>query len=302
MTKFFSIVLGVLLCTGVPALDVVIDGKPMAEIIIAADADEGVKRAAEDLQYHLKLISGAELKIISQPSAGVKNQLFVGESDFTRKLGYRLPAFKNSGYDIVVKDNYAVLAGPSVMSKPSPYVMTASDYRYAIARTIPRPADYPSPGLKAWQDFCGEKFTTIHVTNGGGNFNSPLKIFTNDDIGAWHAVSALLEQLGVRFYAPYENGAIVPEKKTIVLADQHLTREAKFARREFEYSNAKRTDKDGIAWLKRLKGGNYTRIIFNHTTCAIYVSPEQHQLHPEYLAEESPGKLWEGFSGSGKPR
>ncbi len=303
MMKCLTVFFLMAAAAGVMALELVKEGKPTAEIVIDKDAYQGIKLAAEDLRKYLREISGAELKTVNQPTPGVANQVYVGESNFTRKLGYKLPEFKNSGYDILVKENYAVLAGPVVYSEDFPYKMSRNDSLYLSYGLKDKPADFPSPGLKAWQDFCGEKFTTLHVGNGGGNFNAPLKIFTNDDIGAWHAVTALLEQLGVRFYAPYEDGTVIPQKKTISVPDQRVTVEAKFARREFCYYNSMRADEGGIAWLKRLKGGNNNLIVYNHTTYAIYGSREQHELHPEYLAEESPGKRWSGYpAGWGVPR
>ena len=57
-----------LLSVSVSALDVVKNGKPAAEIVVAADAHEGVKRAAEDLAHFIKKMTGAELKIVNAPT------------------------------------------------------------------------------------------------------------------------------------------------------------------------------------------------------------------------------------------
>ena len=73
-----------LLSLSASALDVVKNGKPAAEIIVAADAHEGVKRAAEDLAFFIRKMTGAELKIVNAPT-GSGNRLFVGESKFTQK-------------------------------------------------------------------------------------------------------------------------------------------------------------------------------------------------------------------------
>ncbi len=298
----FSIFALCLIGTVCAEVELVKDGKAMAEIVIAGDAITGVKLAADDLQKHLELISGAKLMIVNAPSPDVKNQVYIGTSEFTDKLGFKLGTFNNSGFEIVAKDNYVILAGVDKMRKDSQFRMTASDYSYLVYGK-PKPKDFPSDGLKKWQDYCGEKFTAMHINNGPGNFNGPLKIYTNDDTGTWYAVAELLEQLGVRWYMPYENGTVIPEKKTVIIADQNFKKEAKFARREFCYYGAMFSDDEGISWFKRMKLGNYSTIVFNHSTVDIYSSKEQKELHPEYLAYDKDGKPHSGYpSGTGMPR
>ncbi len=265
-------------------VELVKEGKAVAEIVLPEKPLSSVKLAAEDLQKYTELMSGAKLPIVTKTGADVKNHVYVGESELTRKLGFKLGEFKNSGFEIVAKNNYVILAGMDIQRAPTPYI--------------------GPEGLKKWQEFCGQKFSFMSSGDIGiGNLNGQLNIFTNDDTGTWSAVAELLEQLGMRFYSPSENGTIVPEKKNISIADQNLKKEAKFARREFCYYGAMRDDSAGIAWFKRLKLGNNNVIIFNHTTYDIYSSPEQQKLHPEYLACDSAGKPYTGHpAGAGMPR
>ena len=277
------------------------DGKAVSEIVTAPDANQSVRLAAKDLKDYLKKISGADIEIVNTPTSEVKNYICIGESKFTKELGFNPAKFNNSGFEIVAKDNYVILSGHDRFSKPSPYAMTASDLQYAWGK-IPRPAEYPSPSLKKWQDFCGEKFTSIHVGEGGA-LNIPLNINTDDDTGTWYAASALLEQLGVRFYAPYENGTVIPEMKDISVVEQNFKTEAAFGMRNWNYYNAMKVDKDGVAWLKRMKCGNNSTLIFNHTTYDVYSSNEQQELHPEYLACDKDGKPYSAYpAGRGMPR
>ena len=262
-------------------VELVKDGNAVSEIVTAPEANQSVKLAAKDLQDYLKRISGAELKIVNTPTLEVKNQIYVGQSEFTRKLGFTPAKFNNSGFEIVAKNNYVILSGFDRLGKPSP----------------------ATKDLKTWQEFCGEKFTLGHVDGGTDSFNGPLGVYVTDDTGTWYAVSELLEQLGVRFYAPYENGTIILELKNISVAEQELKSESAFARRHWCYYTAMQEDMDGIAWLKRLKCGNNSTIIFNHTTYDIYSSKEQQELHPEYLACDKNGKPYSGFpAGRGMPR
>ncbi|MFA6561491.1 MAG: DUF4838 domain-containing protein [Verrucomicrobiia bacterium] len=290
------------------AVEMVRDGRAAAEIVIAPDAIQAVKLAAQDLQKHLKLMSGAELPIVHAPSAGVPSQVYVGESEFTRKLGFKLATFTTSGLEILAQKNRVILAGPDKQRPPSPYSQTVQDIRYLAGSVItgnvpPKPDGFPSPDLKQWQEFCGYKFTTQHLDDHLGSLNRPLGIHSNDDTGTWYAVAELLEQLGVRFYMPYEDGTIIPQKRTITVPDQHLVKQAKFDRREWCFYGTMRSDGDGIAWLKRLKAGDYNTILYNHTTYAIYSSLEQQQLHPEWLACGPDGKPYVGYPpGRGMPR
>ena len=302
------LLLSMLACATTGAADLVVDGHAVSEIVIAENAIRGVQLAAEDLQKHVALMSGATLPIVNAPSPTVENQVCVGESAFTEALGFKPTAFKGSGLEILGKGNALILTGPTRQRKASPYRQNWVDSRYlrhsAIAGDVaPKPDSYPSPGLKAWQDFCSEPFTTQHLNNGPGKLNEALGIHTNDDLGVWHAVAELLEQLGVRWYAPYEDGTVIPTRKTIRIADQHVTKEAAFSRREWCYYNAMANDPGGIKWLKRLKTGNATTILYNHTTYAIYSSYEQQQSHPEYLVRGADGKPYLGYpTGRGMPR
>ena len=289
-------------------VELVRNGAPVAEIVIDADAEQGVKLAAEDLQKHLNLMSGATVPIVNAPTPGAKSRVYVGSTRFTEALGFKPAEFESSGLEILAQENYVILDGPNKHWKRSPYGQSISDSRYLGGSVItgvtpPKPENFPSPGLKAWQDFCGEKFTTIHLNTAPGPFNEPLKIHVNDDLGPWYAVAELLEQLGVRWYMPYELGTVIPEKKTIAIPAQHLKKEAVFGRREWCYYGTRRRDGEGIAWLKRLKSGNYHIILYNHTSYAIYSSYEQQQLHPEYLACDAKGKPYLGYpAGRGMPR
>ncbi len=260
------------------ALDIVKNGVPQAEIVVAENANNGIRAAAKDLQDHIRKMSGAELKIVNAPAGPVKNRIYVGESEFTKKLGYQLPKFNNSGLDILVKDDYAVLAGPSTIYPVKPR--------------------YSRENQEEFWKFMGEKYST-NFFDTSSRPNVVLKFAVNDDIGEWHAVSEFLEQLGVRFYAPYKDGTVIPQKKDIVLKPGRITKEAAYGRREYTYYNAMTTDAEGISWLKRMKCGVRSSIVYNHTTRALICHPDTRKKHPNWYAEETPGKLYDGAMGQG---
>ena len=273
-----------LACPAYADIDLVKKGKPSADIVVSSNMLTIIKWAALDLQEHIEKMSGARLDIVTSPGESVKNHIYLGENDHTRKLGFKPGEFKNSGFKIVARDNYVILAGVDIQRPKTKF-------------------DSRGQGLTNWQEFCGEKFSYGYGGEGKGDFNEPLTIFTNDDPGTWYAVSELLEQLGVRFYAPYADGTVIPEKKTIKVEEQDLRKEAAFARREFCYYGTMREDGEGIRWFKRIKLGNNNIIVYNHTTYDIYSSPEQQKLHPEYLACDAKGNPYTGYpSGKGMPR
>ncbi|MBQ9335949.1 MAG: hypothetical protein IJS14_01470 [Lentisphaeria bacterium] len=202
-----------------PGVELVRDGKPCAEIVISENADSAVKSAAADLQTHLKKISGAVLPVVTPEKARSQNLICVGESECTRKAGYKLPDFKRSGYDVLVKGNLVILAGPEK-----------------------RPQTTPQKKEKASGFECPE--SRFFALSG-----------QEDDCGAAHAVTAFLEYLGVRFYAPYEGGTVIPEGKTISVPEFRETREAAFARRIYR-ADALKNDPDTVAWFRHLKCGS----------------------------------------------
>ena len=88
------------------------------------------KLAAQDLQKHLKLMSGAELPIVPAPSVNVPSQVYVGASEITRKRGFRPAGFTTSGLEILAEKNHVILAGPDKQRPPSPYSQAVQDSRY----------------------------------------------------------------------------------------------------------------------------------------------------------------------------
>ena len=272
------------------ALDVVRDGKAVSDIVVAADAPKDVRAAAEDFSKMIEKISGAKLKVVHSPGEDVRNHICVGESALTRRIGYKLPPMNGSGYDILVKDNIAVLSGPLMLEpEKHPFQIFYKDnwYLHRNNRQFTPPEGFPHEGLKKWWDFCGEEHFSYYnplaadwVLRSNGGF------VVANDVGPWHAVSALLESLGVRFYAPGEDGTIIPKTKDITLKPGRWSKEAAFSRRE--YSTV--LDPATALWCKRMKLGTHNRLIWNHTLPYVYANPLQRTDHPEWLSEESPGK------------
>lgn len=265
------------------AVELTRDGAAVAEIVCAEGALQIVRLAAEELQNYLEQISGARLPIVAEPTSSGAAHVFVGTNAYTAALGYRPAAYGNSGYEVVAHDNVVIVAGEDRQRKPSGY------------RGL--------EGQKKWQELTGEMFNYGRGGEGAGEMNSALGILSNDDCGTWSAVADLLEQFGVRWYMPYEDGTVIPQEKSLRVAYQERRQEAAFGRREFCFYNAIRHDEEGVRWTKRLRLGNNTLVILNHLTDDIFSSAIQKELHPNYLACGADGKPYRGFpDGRGMPR
>ena len=56
---------------------------------------------------------------------------------------------------------------------------------------------------------------------------------------------------------------------------------------------------ESLLWFKRLKCGNCIPIVCNHTLPALILNQENRIKHPNWYAEESPGKTYPGFFDQG---
>ena len=95
----------------VSAVELVKDGKPAATIVLAEKPTRSAQLAALELQYHIKLLTGATLEILKGklPAKGAK--IFVGESKFTKGR----KQFEFQEYQVSVKGDAVILAGCDVL-------------------------------------------------------------------------------------------------------------------------------------------------------------------------------------------
>lgn len=256
---FAIFVLGVLQAFGEnhkePAVTLVKDGKAMAEIIIPENPLSSIKLAAEDLQSHLEKISGAKLPITTTPSGDVENHVYVGESDHTKKLGVTTDDLKVEGFKIVAKGHNLILVGHDKHHPPFPYSRQELD---------------------KWREITGVNYGGV-PSYIGPRQNAKLGFSWLDATATLYAVSEFLEQLGVRWYMPYENGTVIPEKKTIEIPAQSIKKEPRFPYRNL-WRCGLRFDSAGTLWNKRLKYGTSYVYYNNHTTPAIM------RLNPKFRA------------------
>ena len=90
------------------------DGEAIARIIISRDATDKVRTAAEDLQKHLKKITGTAIKIgYDDKDRSEGNYILVGPTVYTEKLGIKQPKGYPENERVICKrvNNYIVLIG-----------------------------------------------------------------------------------------------------------------------------------------------------------------------------------------------
>ena len=263
------------------ALDIVKDGKAVAEIVLAKDANRSQQLAAEDLQSFFEQISGAKVAINEKPGGKVKNIIYVGENEYTKQLGFDLKAVENGGYRLLVAEDYAIVAGRDRLGKVN-----------NLKKRDPQ-------STKEWRKFAGEDFDVPSAIMAPQDEQCALGIFKNDDTGTWYAGSELLEQLGVRFYHPYENGTVVPQSKDLALEKQDLARIPRASYREY-YAHHTRHCPDFQKWMHRNRYGASVVIYDNHTTWEI-LSDDIRAKYPQILAKNKDGLPMEG-RGRGVPK
>jgi hypothetical protein len=265
-----------LIITARADVELVRNGNPLADIVVETNAISSVRLAANDLQEYIDKMSGARLEITNAPSDKFKVHVYVGPSEYTKKLGVTTDDLKPEGFKIIAKDNYVVLIGRDEQRKPFPYA-------------------HVGEGLTNWWKFAGEKYGVPDYTP----FNSKVGFYPYDATATLYASSELLEQLGMRWYQPYENGTVIPEKKTISVQEQALIKAPAFAIRQFAYY-PQHCDSDALKWFKRLKYGSSYLYGGAHATHTIIGPPEQKTDHPEYFAEVNGKRL--GSLKGGVPR
>ena len=248
------------------AVDLVKDGQPVADIITKESPQPSIALAAQELQNHLEKISGAKLPIVDKASPEMKNHIYVGESDETRKLGVKLDDVKYDGFKIIASDNYVVLAGKE-LDIVAPLLGKYSD---------------PNPRIRneMWQELTGGKNWRMPLLNDVRGFQ--FGIHVDDGTGTLYSVYELLEQLGMRWYLPMADiGIVYPSLKNVSIKNQNLKKEPQFPVRQF--NNGMGRFKDEFLWYKFMKLG--TSMNFPQLHSVEWVMNDRKRTPAEYFGK-----------------
>ncbi len=98
------------------ALTIVEDGEPKASIVLAKQANEKAKLAADELQAYIERISGARLSIVTDADDPRGPLVLVGSSTLTDRMGLDIPSGltdsrRDEGFVNVCRGERLVLAG-----------------------------------------------------------------------------------------------------------------------------------------------------------------------------------------------
>lgn len=94
------------------ALTLVKDGAPASVIVVAKDAPASALFAVQELQYHMKKMSGADIPVVTDDQAvDAASLVLIGRSALTDKLGIDYSAIAPEGYIIKSAGNSLVILG-----------------------------------------------------------------------------------------------------------------------------------------------------------------------------------------------
>jgi len=261
------------------AVDLVREGKPLGEIVLAGDTTRMPKLAARELQTYIEKISGAKLPIVETPTPGVPARVYVGKSKFTDEQGLKTDDLKHGAFLMASGSDWLSLLGPDKDYVPiEPWGRKEGGAEKARINA-------------EWDKVTGDKFANS-FSDVYTRHHPELGVWQFDDTGTINAVYEFLRGLGVRWYAPGELGEVVPRQSTIPLPDINKTIAPDFAMRRFSYYWEDEGLGDKAIWGFRLGLNPGHEIIgitqSGHGMKFVTMRDEMKAAHPEIYA------IWSG--------
>ncbi len=271
------------------------NGEPNAEIVIAENASRMVALGALELRYYLEKMTGAELPIVTRPDDRFPVKIYVGESDYAKKLGVTAGDLKHEAFRMVSGDDWLALVGEDLdYEPPKPFARYHTDIPRAMAEWDeltaredgfkwrlplrssykqwwnPRPPHNKRVQRMGYNEIMAKRYgaDTKHVWNPRSleysrSYQGPgagAGFWYPDRGGSMNAVCEFLRSLGVRWYMPHEAGEVVPTLKSVPLPEITKTVQPDFPVRTWNLYNYNGSFNDsffpGYIWVKRL-GMNY---------------------------------------------
>jgi len=273
-----------------PPVVLVENGAGRANIVIPPEPSRMNQLAAEELQTYVQRISGAELPIVTEPATDGSVNIFVGESEFTRKLGITAEGLDSDAFVMRTGDNWLALVGDDTDYQPRELDALTVEDRARVRKEWDKrtaPDFFENP----WGDDMDRK---LHAETGWWQW---------DRRGSLNAVYEFLRRQGVRWYMPGEIGEILPESTTIVAAPVDEVVKPDFVLRHLP-SRWDLLSLDEILWEFRL-GLNHGHEFYGtsnaHGLKNVTGRDETKAAHPEYYAIWD-GKIQTDFGKSGAHR
>ncbi len=292
------------------------NGKPNAQIVIAAEAPRMTRVAAIELQQTLEKMTGALLPIRHERMEDLPLAVYVGESKFVREQGVEVGELSFGAFRMLSGPDWLILAGDDTdFVPPEPSGKGAS-------------AEQSEADHKAWTEVSGTvTINPLHATWRG--FNQDFKVASQqtadpdadaatapkievqgswkfDRFGSLTAVHEFLERLGVRWFAPGELGEVIPKLESVSLPAVDETIRPVYGLREFVFSPYFLAKPDDIwySWRLRLNHGEEVLGLSSphqgHGGRLVHGRVETRTLHPELYAMRA-GTRMTDFKGMGMP-
>ncbi|MBO4649305.1 MAG: DUF4838 domain-containing protein [Lentisphaeria bacterium] len=230
-------------------------------VVIAPDAPDTVKYAAQEWRHYVEKMTGGKPALYKDGKLRSEPAVYIGESEAAVKLGVSPAGLKTDGF---------------------------------VVRTLPKALVLIGHDYKGRMPICGFR----DPWHKGGVWNEQLKLCAFGDSGSLFAVYHVLQHYcGIRWYMPGPLGEVVPKKPQIDLPDLNLRVEPEFSYRfpsicrfSFCPNEAK--------WYKRLRFGAKAPLQINHSFKYFKSIADG---HPEYYAFVDGRRSPDGKGCSGYP-
>ena len=221
------------------------NGTPKVRIVIASDAPQSVRYAAEELRTHLKQRTGAEIPLSDDTAVPADGLLpfCLGISKMTHQLGIQVGKTGPDGYFLAATEKYVVIAGHDAKGNP------------------PMGIIHPLRAQEAW--------------------NPGLKLAAFGEVGTLNGVYRFLEEYaGIRWYMPGELGTVIPKNPTLKIPETVKNAAPDFEYRYAWFCNFPDAPRDAV-WYRRAGFGAPFPVTITHN----YVVMRKYKdSHPEYFA------------------
>jgi hypothetical protein len=113
LATVFSLLAVAVLAVGASGMTLVQEGKPVSIIVTGNNPVPVQRMAAEELQYHLKKMTGAEVPIVAEKDLGATDAtlILLGQSDLLKSKGIDTTQLKRETFIVKTLDGALVLAG-----------------------------------------------------------------------------------------------------------------------------------------------------------------------------------------------
>ena len=112
--------------------EIATNGKASAVIVLPESPTRSVRFAAAELQYHIKLMTGAELPCATKVPDGVKTAIHIGDTAEAVNAGFKYDSFKEQEYLVLVTGREIFLTG---QENPE----DIGEFDYSDVKTFPNP-------------------------------------------------------------------------------------------------------------------------------------------------------------------